>query len=539
VPSVSTASDLPSDISAWLSDPGFTPGAKHLAKLFLALADVEREDARKLERALGRAGEAAGRVALGRLAQAGARERARLYAVLGRVANGSVAAAPAGDHAACEFRKALLAGLEDSDERVRRVASSSLGKLAVPEAAERLLERWPRASILERRSLAEALGKSGNQTALALLRAERASDPELSRIIERARLMLERDLGRGAPSSIAMTRALGAPQTVIAHCRSGLSWVLAEEARTLGAATVVGPDRIRLSHRGAFGELLRLRTALGFGVEIPLPGSNQDGLAGRVVSALEHPDAERAVRAWTDGRARFRLVFAEGGHQRDKAWRLAAAITERISWFHNDTQESLWEVVIDTRRSTLELCPRRFEDPRFGYRSEDVRAASHPTLAAALARVAGVRSEDIVWDPFVGSGLELIERGLLGPFRELHGSDLESTALTAARSNAERANLSIQLNLGDARQHRVKHVSLIISNPPMGRRVSRDGNLGPLLDAFLANAAASLIPGGRLVWLSPFAERTAASARRLGLKVTRHDLVDLGGFPAELQRFER
>jgi predicted RNA methylase len=530
VTAVSTASALPAEINAWLADPGFTPGAKHLAKLFSALASAEREDARKLERALGRAGEAAGRAALTRLAAAEPRERARLYAVLGRVAAAS---------AVPEFRSALLSGLEDSDERVRRVASGSLGKLAVPETAERLLERWPTASVLERRSLAEALGKSGSQRAFALLRDERPSDPELSRIIERARLMLERDIGRSAPSEIALGQALGAPQSVIAHCRSGLSWVLAEEARSLGAATVVGPDRVRLSHRGAFGELLRLRTALGFGVEIPLPGSNQDSLAGRVVSALEHPDAERAVRAWTNGRARFRLAFAEGGHQRDKVWRLAAAIAERISWFHNDTQESLWEVVIDTRRSTLELCPRRFEDPRFSYRSEDVPAASHPTLAAALARVAGVRDDDIVWDPFVGSGLELIERGLLGPFGELHGSDLESAALDAARANAERAQLSLRLALGDARQYRVKQVSLIITNPPMGRRLTRDGNLGPLLDAFLANAAASLVPGGRLVWLSPFADRTAATARRLGLKVTRHEAVDLGGFPAELQRCER
>ncbi|HKO51199.1 MAG TPA: HEAT repeat domain-containing protein [Polyangiaceae bacterium] len=527
---MTTASDLTAEISAWLSDPGFTPGAKHLTKLFSALATAEREDARKLERALGRAGDAAGRFALGRLAEADARERSRLFAVLGRVANASSVA---------EFRSALLSGLEDSDERVRRVASSALGKLAVPEAAERLLEQWPRASVLERRSLAEALGKSGSEAALALLRSERPSDPELARILERARLMLERDIGRGAPSSLALGQVLGAPQSVIAHCRPGLSWVLAEEARVLGAATVVGPDRVRLSHRGTFGELLRVRTALGFGLEIPLPGSSQDSLASRVVGALEHPDAERAVRAWTNGRARFRLAFAEGGHQRDKVWRLAAAIAERISWLHNDTQESLWEVVIDTRRNTLQLCPRGFEDPRFSYRSQDVPAASHPTVAAALARVAGVHAEDIVWDPFVGSGLELIERGLLGPFRELHGSDLESDALTAAHTNAERAKLSLRLSQADARSHRVKHVSLIISNPPMGRRVTRNADLGAQLDAFLANAASALAPGGRLVWLSPFADRTAATARRLGLKVTRHDPVDLGGFTAELQRFDR
>jgi len=527
---VSTASDLPAEIQAWLADPGFTPGAKHLKKLFSALAGAEREEARKLERLLGRAGEAAGRVALERLAQASARERARLCAVLGRVAVDSTQA---------DFQNALRASLSDDDERVRRVASSALGKLGTKEIAEPLIERWAGASVLERRSLAEALGKSESPAALALLREERASDPELSRIIERARLILERDLGRSEPSAIALERALGAPQTVIAHCRAGLSWVLAEEARGLGAATIIAPDRVRLSHRGSLSELLRLRTALGFGLEIPLPGSNRDSLAERLVSALEHPDAERAVRAWTSGRARFRLAFAEGGHQRDKVWRLAAAVAERITWFHNDTQEALWEVVLDARRGTLELCPRRFQDPRFGYRSKDVPAASHPTLAAALSRVAGVRAEDIVWDPFVGSGLELIERGLLGPFRELHGSDLDDSALAATRANAERAQLELRLAKGDARSHRVKHASLIISNPPMGRRVSRDGNLGPLLDAFLANAASALVPGGRVVWLSPFSDRTAATARRLGLKVTRHEPVDLGGFPAELQRFDR
>lgn len=527
-----SASDLPAEINDWLSDPGFTPGAKHFAKLLAALLVAEREDSRKLERALGRGGEAAGKLACERLAVADARARARLLGVIGRVAQA---------HVQPQFRTALLAALEDSDERVRRVASLALGKLSLPDLAERLIAGWSKASVVERRSLAEALGKSGSESALRLLRSEHASDPELQRIIERACLMLERDSARSAPSAIALEQALGAAQSLVAHCRAGLSWVLAEEARSLGtkAPSIVGPDRIRLTHRGAFGELLRLRTALGFGVEIPLPGGPDDSLAARVVRALEHPDAERAVRAWTTGRARFRISFAEGGHQRDKVWRIAAAVAEGIAWFHNDPQQSIWEVVIDTQRGRIELCPRRFDDPRFVYRTDDVRAASHPTLAAALARVAGVQKDDIVWDPFVGSGLELIERGLLGPYRELHGTDLESAALSAARSNAERANVPLRLTQADARSHRVRRVSLILSNPPMGRRVARDGNLSPLLDAFLANAASSLAPSGRLVWLSPLAEQTAATAKRLGLKVTRYDAVDLGGFAAELQRFDK
>ncbi|HEY1532775.1 MAG TPA: hypothetical protein VGF76_02110, partial [Polyangiaceae bacterium] len=214
---MSSASVLPPELAAWLSDPGFTPGAKHLLPLFNALAQAEREDARKLERTLGRGGEAAGRSAVARLAHADTREKARVLGVLGRVAQA---------HPVAEFRAALLGALEDSDERVRRVASAALGKLdklAVPELEARLLERWTSASVVEKRSLAEALGKSGSERAVTLLRAERASDPELQRIIERACLMLERDSARAQPSSIALGQPLGAPQSVVVHCRAGLS----------------------------------------------------------------------------------------------------------------------------------------------------------------------------------------------------------------------------------------------------------------------------------------------------------------------------
>ena len=439
-----------------------------------------------------------------------------------------------------EFRAPLQAALSDGDERVRRVAESALGKLGVPEVAEQLVARWPKASVLERRSLAEALGKSGSALALDLLKAERAEDPELARLVERARLMLERDLNRASPSSIALDQPLGAPQTLLVHCRAGLSGVLADEARSFGQHGVVSPDRIRITHRGTFRELLKLRTALGFSVEVPLPGTKQEGFAPRVVRALQQPDAERAVRAWTEGRARFRLSFAEGGHQRDKAWRIAAAAAEHLSWLHNDPKDAIWDVVVDTVRDVLELSPRRFDDPRFAYRTDDVRAASHPTIAAALARVAGVRDNDVVWDPFVGSGLELIERALLGPYKELHGTDLDEKALAAAHANAQRAGIPLRLSQGDAQTYRVRDVSLIICNPPMGRRVARDGSLVPLLEAFLANAAANLRPAaGRLVWLSPMADRTAATARRLGFKVTRFEAVDLGGFSAELQVLAR
>jgi tRNA G10 N-methylase Trm11 len=168
-----------------------------------------------------------------------------------------------------------------------------------------------------------------------------------------------------------------------------------------------------------------------------------------------------------------------------------------------------------------------------------VPAASHPTLAAALARCAGVRADDVVWDPFVGSGLELCERGLLGPHRRLIGSDVSESALRAAGENLERAGLSAELSRGDARTMRPRDVTLVLTNPPMGRRVERSGALELLLLDFIANAARALSPGGRLVWLSPLPRATAAALESHGLSVERRGPVDVGGFDAELQLAQR
>ena len=53
--------------------------------------------------------------------------------------------------------------------------------------------------------------------------------------------------------------------------------------------------------------------------------------------------------------------------------------------------------------------------------------------------------------------------------------------------------------------------TLIVTNPPMGRRVQR-GSHGELLDRFLTHAAAVLAPGGALVGAVPDPEGPGRSA---------------------------
>jgi tRNA G10 N-methylase Trm11 len=209
----------------------------------------------------------------------------------------------------------------------------------------------------------------------------------------------------------------------------------------------------------------------------------------------------------------------------------------------NDPTAALWEVVVSTGEGEsgnvvrLELWPRGLVDERFSYRRVTLPASSHPTTAAALARVAGVVASDVVWDPFVGAGTELIERALLGPYAALHGSDIDGQALDAALENLRAAAVTrFQLSEGDARTWGPpKRPSLVVTNPPLGRRNLRRDAIRPLLGAVLRNVASRLADGGRLVWVSPVPRATLDMAREAGFSLARRVAVDLGGVPAEIQ----
>jgi 23S rRNA G2445 N2-methylase RlmL len=238
---------------------------------------------------------------------------------------------------------------------------------------------------------------------------------------------------------------------------------------------------------------------------------------------------------------RYRIAWAEGGHQRARTWASVRAVARRAPELVNDPTASLWEVVVDAspRSVAVALSPRALADPRFAWRRSAVPAASHPTIAAALARVAGAREDDVVWDPFVGSGAELVERASLGPYRELLGSDLEARALGAARENLAAAGVEARLSQADALIHAPAGVTLVITNPPMGRRASRTAGLAETLDRFVAHVADILPSRGRLVWVAPWPKRSRDAGARAGLTLDWARSVDMGGFDAEMQRWIR
>jgi len=503
---------------------------------------VDDDVAKAAERAIGRVGESALPTLRAHLEAASPPLRARIVRAIGRFKE---------DDRAVEV---LLAALDDADAKTRRNAAIALGHVRRAGVEDALLRAWGKDTRHEmRRSVAASLGKVGTARALPVLRgAARAGDAELSRIAERASMMIERTESRAQRGRVDAERTADDPVEVITLARRGVEELLADElSRAVGITSVhiVGAGRVRVELVGAMNALFAARTMLSF--RFPLRTewlSRDDRLADAIARAVTSDPARAIFGAWTVGPVRYRIAYADGSHKRAATWDTARAIAQLAPELVNDPTTSTWEVVVEVSTPPgqrhaaavdVAIEPRALEDSRFAWRRGDVPAASHPTLAAALARVAGVRADDTVWDPFVGSGAELVERALLGPYGALVGSDLDPRALAVAGENLAAAGVEASLERADALTHRPAGVTLILTNPPMGRRASRDAGLRDLLDGFIVHAASVLRRGGRLVWIAPWPERARDVGERAGLALEWARTVDMGGFDAEMQRWTK
>jgi 23S rRNA G2445 N2-methylase RlmL len=529
VPSTMAARKATRDVSERVRDPGFTPSVRDVPALVALLGDADEDVARDAEKALVRLGSPLVPLAPGAASHAGEKARARLVRAVG-----TIAARDEGDAAVAWLVDELATG----EGRGARYAATALGKMRghAREAETALLAAWERTPSIElRRAIADALGKVGTSEAAKALAAPPSSDPELARRMGRARLRVDRVAVRAEPSAIDGDAVARGPCAVVFRCRAGLESILAGELGDEWSPRADGEGRVRAVLRGPLVKASVPRVAMSFALPLAEhPGTGPDAIAAAIAS----DESFRILRAFTRGPIRFRLAFEDGGHHRALVWKIAAAVAALRPEIVNDPTESPWTALVREHdgRVAVELEPRALPDTRFDYRIADVPAASHPTIAAALARVGGAREDDVVWDPFVGSALELIERARLGPYAALHGTDVDEHALESARANLARANVTdATLTLRDSTIFAPEGVTLALTNPPMGRRVAR-GELAPLVDRFIHNVARALAPGGRLVWLSPMPERSRARLTDAGLTIDLARPVDMGGFRAELQR---
>lgn len=455
--------------------------------------------------------------------------------------------------------------LDDPAEKIRRYAIAALPKLGPDARDEAALLALLRSTHLEREKkfLQEALGKIGG--AATLEQFEPGSSIEEAGTEQKVKANVAR---RVAPSALEMHRVLKDVTGLRIHlrCRSGLEEIVREEVEHCGRGKFRFEARrkalVSLVPTASFSldDIFAWRCFATVGFVLGAVSSSAAKSIESLAALIASPLMERIMSTFTEGSLRYRLDFVAEGHQRGLIDRVAARAYALCPRILNDPRKAPWVVVVRPagNKDLLELTPRRILDPRFRYRQsrepatpaadpsaemppQAVPAASHPPLAACLARFAGRAENEVVWDPFCGSGLELIERVLLGSVRTLVGTDHDPTAISAAERNFASAGLpdvAAQFFCCDFHDWqtipglRANGVSLILTNPPMGRRVPVP-DLRVLIEDLFAVAAVVLRPGGRLVLANPLRQNRT----RPGLKLQSEYLVDLGGFHCRLQKY--
>jgi predicted RNA methylase len=469
-------------------DPGYTPAFRELGALLELVSEgdddavkavlrIDAQHREKIARAVAEAARKAVRPARGRLTR-----------LAGRVG-------------AMDW---LVEAIADDDPKTRHTAARALSKTEpTADIKEAILAAWDAGNDEDKKALADAVARVGGEEAKKRL-------PKSGR----ASLVLERDEARTKGGvEIDVDASPGEPIAIRFHSREGLEAVVAME---VAEARIVAPGIVEAMLRGPLSRALAVRTA----THVSFPHRAKD-VVEVVASAPE-------LRVFTKGRPiRFRVA----GTTRAEAWKIAERTRAAADDVVNDPRASTWEVFVEN--GVVELVPRGYEDRRFSYRTELVAASSHPTIAAAIALVAPRKANDIVWDPFVGAGAELVERARLGPYARLIGTDIDPNAVEAARKNLANAGVKDWvIEEADALELDVKP-TLILSNPPMGRRIQR-GTHKDVLERFVERAAAVLEPGGHLVWTVPEAKKIEPKARRAGLSLLRSWTIDMGGFQADL-----
>jgi len=436
-------------------------------------------------------------------------------------------------------RQWLLGLLEDPEEKVRRYAMNALPKIgaSVPEEERLLLLLKKTGSSREKKFVGRVLEKIGGAATLA------GSGLDSQKV--RANVMRAENPGAFRLNAVL---ADAAGLRIHLHCRTGLENILEAEIHAFiksGAKFHYAGQRpgcLSIQPTGPFklADLYQLRCFAFLSLVLGTAKGAKDEIEA-LAAVIAAPRSQRILETFTVGPVRYRLEFISRGHQRAAIRDLAARIFSRCPALLNDSRHALWQInIVDhAREASVELTPRLRPDPRFAYRQGDVPAASHPPLAAAMARLAGCVGNEMIWDPFCGSGLELIERTLLGGVGRVFGTDLSADAVAVTRENFAAAVADppeTTFAACDFRDHAtvagLANISLVISNPPMGRRVPIP-NLSGLIADFLAAAHAVLRPGGRLVFANPVPVKPAGGTLRLESRRK----IDLGGFHVHLEKY--
>ncbi len=481
-----------------------------------------------------------------RFERAGERERFERVSVIRAIGVVFAESGPAEQREV--VRQWLRKLLKDPQEKIRRYAMTELPKLGASAEDEVEMLALLRKGTGERETkyLGRSLDKIGGKATLEALAASGVLGAQTEQKVKASVARSQ------APSVIVLDSAVSdfASPRIHLRGRAGLEGIVRDDVKEQGRFHVedVQPGLVVVTAKAPFtlSDIFALRCFGTVGLVLGCVKSVTEAESIEAMAkVIASPLSQRLLGALTDGAIRYRLDFVAKGHQRGAVRDIANRAYALCPQILNDAREAPWAIDIHPTPNgdSVELRPRISPDPRHVWRLDDVAAASHPPLAACMARLAGRQENENVWDPFCGSGLELVERTLLGGVRRVFGSDLSAEAIAISERNFAAARpgpIAARFACCDFRDFTgitkipPRSLTLIITNPPLGRRVPIR-NLRGLFDDIFAVAAAELAPGGRLVLTNPFHMESPQPS----LKLAARQLVDMGGFSCRMELYRK
>lgn len=346
-----------------------------------------------------------------------------------------------------------------------------------------------------------------------------------------------------------------------ALCHAGLEEILADEVREdfSGDVKKTAPGLVVFRVDEIDRHLLNLRTA----EDLFLFGWGTDALSYRAA------DLE-AIQKWTARDADWKTLLQVHHQVRPKpqgkpSFRVVVQMTGEHAYRRMDASKAFWKglerfvpaswreaeenAAVEfwlTIRGSSAVAGVRLSDRTMRHRTykfEHFRASLRPTVAAAMARLAQLKPNQTIVDPFCGAGTVLAEVHLANKRKskgnlafwnaKFVGGDLDSHHLRAATVNL-RGLGEFDLREWDARQLPLDDASVdrIVSNPPFGKQLSSLEEIGPLYRQSVREMDRVLRPGGLAVLLVAEAPAMKDAMARVGWSQLRYVPLRMLGQPA-------
>jgi tRNA (guanine6-N2)-methyltransferase len=248
----------------------------------------------------------------------------------------------------------------------------------------------------------------------------------------------------------------------------------------------------------------------------------------------------------------FRIICqlqGEHGYRRtDARTAFAEGLQRAVPFGWYPAEENAWCEFWLTIKGKSATCGVRLTDRTMRhreYKTEHVIASLRPTVAAAMARLAGIGPEMTFIDPMCGAGTIIAEAADLAGRRRITDAkiiagDIDPNAVFCTSQNLDRfARVPVVRWNATRLPLQLHSVDRVVSNPPFGEQLLTVAEVEPLYRNMLREYDRVMKPGGRGVFLVSEQELFQKSALAVNWVPNRQFKLRILGLPAVLSVWQK